>query len=108
MLCTSFLLRCEGIPLHPIIKKQLRSIGNCCERLLEHSLRLGHTFIITNAMDGWVEKSAAKYLPELLPVLKKVSIISARSRYEGLYPSEVGKWKISAFRDVQRQLNSQV
>ena len=32
----------------------------------------GHTFIITNAMNGWVEYSAAKWVPELLPVLQKV------------------------------------
>merc|ERR1719345_264322 len=69
---------------------------------------MGTTFIITNAMTGWVEYSAAKYVPALLPVLQNTRVISARSRYEAQYPGEVGKWKIQAFLEVQRQLDSQI
>merc|ERR1711959_581076 len=61
-----------------------------------------------NAMEGWVEYSAAKYVPDLLPVLRRVKVISARSRYEALHPGDVSKWKIRAFLDVQRQLDSQI
>ena len=42
-------------------------------------MRLAHTFIITNAMSGWVEYSSAKWPPELLPVLQKVRVIFART-----------------------------
>ena len=66
------------------------------------ALSKGHTFIITNAMNGWVEYSSAKWVrvalmslrypgfgshaertdrlevPDLLPVLQKVRVISAR------------------------------
>merc|ERR1712160_85788 len=57
---------------------------------------------------GGVEYSAAKYIPELLTVLQKVKIISARTKFEGQYPGEVGKWKIQAFLEVQRQLDAQI
>jgi len=108
LLCSSFLMQCEGQPLHAVVEGYLRNIQSAAKRLLELALRLGHTFIITNAQDGWVEYSAAKYLPDLLPVLRKVRIVSARSTYEVLYPGEVCQWKINAFLDVQRQLDSQV
>lgn len=67
---------------------------------------MGQTYIITNAMQGWVEYSATKWAPSLLPVLKNIEIISARSRYEVLYPGDVNKWKIHAFIDLQRQFDS--
>jgi hypothetical protein len=107
LLCTSFLNQRDGMPLHPTVSSHLRSISNAATKLLELSLRLGHTFIITNAMDGWVEHSASRYVPELLTVLQKVRVISARSQYESLYPGDVSQWKINAFRDVQRQMDSQ-
>merc|ERR1712050_800326 len=59
-------------------------------------------------MTGWVEYSAAKYMPDLLPVLQRVPIISARTKYEEMFPGEVSKWKVQAFLEVQRQLDSQI
>ena len=41
-------------------------------RLLEMSVDLGETFIITNAMEGWVEQCMEAYMPSLLPLLPKV------------------------------------
>merc|ERR1712113_47664 len=108
LLCTSFLnLRQEQV-MPPIVERHLRGIEAAGKHLLELALRLGHTFIITNAMNGWVEYSAAKYVPNLLPVLQKVRVISARGRWEAQFPGEVSKWKIQAFLEVQRQLDSQI
>lgn len=86
----------------------LQKIQTTVIKLLGLSNRLGQTFIITNAMDGWVEYSAAKWVPELLPILKNVRVISARTKYEPCFPGEVNKWKIQAFLDVQKQLDSQI
>jgi hypothetical protein len=108
LLCTSFLNLRQDQPLPPIVDRHLRGIESAGRRLLELAGRLGHTFIITNAMTGWVEYSAAKYVPDLLPVLQKVRVISARGRYEAQFPGEVSKWKINAFLEVQRQLDSQI
>lgn len=50
------------------------------------AVNYGKTFIITNAAEGWVEYSAQRYLPSLVPILEKIPIISARSRYQPHFP----------------------
>merc|ERR1712003_400718 len=37
-----------------------------------------------------------------------VKVISARTNHETEYPGEVAKWKIQAFLEVQRQLDSEI
>jgi hypothetical protein len=56
-------------PVH--VQKQLRLLQNVGAHLLEAAMKLGQTFIITNAMKGWVEYSAHKYVPKLVPILQK-------------------------------------
>lgn len=108
LLCTSFLnLRMDQQP-SPAVERQLKGIEAAGKMLLEIAMRLGKTFIITNAMSGWVEYSAARWIPNMLPVLQKVTVISARARFESQFPNEVGQWKIQAFLEVQRQLDSEI
>eukprot|EP00392_Amoebophrya_sp_AT5.2_P012659 g12766.t1 len=109
LLCTSYLnlrLPTPEIPGH--VQKQLLLLERVGAQLLELAMKLGQTFIITNAMKGWVEYSASKYVPRLLPTLQKLTIISARGNYEHAFPGNYGQWKIEAFLEVQRQLNSQI
>lgn len=108
LLCTSFLnLRHDTAP-PPAVQNQLKNIERVGCQLLELALKLGQTFIITNAMKGWVEYSAIKYIPGLLKTLQKVEIISARGDYEHAFPGNYSEWKIQAFLEVQRQLNSEI
>ena len=53
--------------------------------------------IITNSDDGWVHFSAERFVPNLLPVLSKYRIVSARTRYEHFYPGQPLCWKAAAF-----------
>merc|ERR1740123_1138707 len=76
LLCTSFLHMRQDAQLPPVVNRHLRDIAKA-GKLLELAMRLGHTLIITNAMNGWVEYSSAKWMPELLTFLKKVRVISA-------------------------------
>ena len=56
------------------------------------------TFIITNAAEGWVEMSGQRFLPRVCEEIKKdVTIISARTKFEKLYPHDYQEWKIRAF-----------
>ena len=48
---------------------QLKSLEVTAKKLLEMSVRLGTTYIITNAGEGWVQFSAEKFMPSLTPVL---------------------------------------
>eukprot|EP00397_Hematodinium_sp_SG-2012_P021249 GEMP01021938.1.p1 GENE.GEMP01021938.1~~GEMP01021938.1.p1 ORF type:complete len:311 (+),score=38.68 GEMP01021938.1:48-980(+) len=108
LLCTSFLnLRHDAAP-PPAVQNQLLNIERVGCQLLELALKLGQTFIITNAMKGWVEYSAIKYVPGLLNTLHKVKIISARGDYEHAFPGNYSEWKIQAFLEVQRQLDSEI
>jgi len=107
LLCTSFLNLSNG-ELGESGARQLRSIEHAVVRLLESSQRAGHTFIVTNSVSGWVEYSAAQYIPAVVPLLENVRIISARDRFEAKFPEEGNRWKTEAFLDVERELDAQV
>jgi len=109
LLCTSYLNSLdESCPIPADVQRHLQGIATATKELLETALRMGQTFIITNAAPMWVQYSAAKWVPELLPTLEKVRVISARGRHEHQFPRSVSQWKIQAFLDVQRQLDSQI
>ncbi len=56
------------------------------------------TYIITNAAEGWVQMSAKRFLPRVYAELKQdVTIISARTKFEKLYPHDYHAWNIRAF-----------
>jgi len=110
LLCTTY-LNDHAHRAHlskPPLDEHLKGIAVAAQKLLEMSLRLGHTFIITNAVPMWAQYSCAKHVPQLLPMLEKVRIISARGRHEAKYPRETYQWKIQAFLEVQRQLDSEI
>jgi hypothetical protein len=112
LLCTSYLThrRRGDADLPPVVMGHLEDIQRAGKRLLELAMCLGPTFIITNAMNGWVQDSAAKWIPEVRDLLQNqnVRVISARSNHEPQYPGEIDQWKIQAFLQVQRELNSEV
>jgi len=100
LLCTSTLLQHLGQPLPAKLDSLLRRTAQGVKKLLELAIRMGHTYIVTNAAPGWVEYSAAVWLPEVSPVLKQVHIISARGSYQHLFPNDASKWKLETFLDV--------
>lgn len=107
LLCTSWLRDYDyerGVG--PVEEVPLRQIARYAREALEVAVRAGPTYIITNAAVGWVEYSAAKWAPELLPILRQVRVISARDKFEASFPDDVMQWKIHAFLEVQRQLDS--
>lgn len=108
LLCTSFLNIKNDLAQSPAVQKHLQLIAQTGSALIETAMKLGHTFIITNAIRGWVEYSANKYIPKLLPTLQKIKVISARDDYEQQYPGQYHEWKVQAFLKVQKELNSQI
>lgn len=103
LLCTSF-VSSRPACASPV-GQRLQGVAQAARRLLEQAQRMGQTFIITNAMHAWVEHSARKYLPAILPALAGVKVISARDKFETCYPEKIGEWKVQAFLEVQHQLN---
>lgn len=75
-------------------------LDRAASQLLHQSKTLAPkmTFIITNAAEGWVQMSAKRFLPRTAIEIKSdITIISARTKFEKLYPHDYHEWKIRAF-----------
>ena len=74
-------------------------------QLLTEAVEKGNVYIITNAGKGWVEYSANRFYPSIMPILEKIKIISARGEYEKIFPGNSRQWKIEAFLNLQKSVN---
>jgi len=83
---------------------QLRAQEQCVVALLTLALSYGAVNIVTNAETGWVELSAQKFMPAVLPLLSRVNVLSARSTFEPAYPEAPLKWKYYAFHERLRSV----
>lgn len=112
LLCTSFLNPSgyydENLEVPEIAKKHLEKLEKAVEKVLTSSVIHGKTYIVTNAAEGWVQFSSQKYMPLVFEALKNVEVISARSMFEHLFPGDSYEWKIQAFTNIQKQLESSV
>jgi len=103
LLCTSLLTNLgfpDEVPSN--FKASMQEIEDRAHRLISEALELGPTYIVTNAVSGWVQDSAAQHLPGLLPLLSRVTVISARGAYAYLYPDQPGLWKTCTFYNLVR------
>jgi hypothetical protein len=66
-------------------------------------MSFGDVHVVTNAETGWVQLSAKKFLPGVVPLLDRIKVLSARSTYESMFPDSPIKWKYCAF---QERLNA--
>ena len=86
-------------------KKFMNRIEYYVSEILNKALSKGEVVIITNSGDGWVNACAKFYYPNLIPLLKKINIISARDLYQKEYPNDPTTWKIKAFNDLKKKFN---
>jgi hypothetical protein len=77
--------------------KQLQELEVSIAHVINTAMSFGTVHIVTNAETGWVQLSAQKFLPGLVPLVNKLSVISARSTYEPQYADQPIKWKYCAF-----------
>jgi len=82
-----------------ITKQQewMHEIGVYASQSLMAASQYGHVVIVTNSDEGWVEYSAQSFIPFLVPDLEKYTIISARTRFQKIYPARPLCWKAAAF-----------
>ncbi len=110
LLCTSFLcpngIYPKNSKLSDMDFENLAKLEFAVLRLLTLSVEKGDVYIITNAAPGWIEYSAEIYYPSLKQILKKIKIISARGEYENDHPGDSRMWKIQAFLNIQKNLDS--
>lgn len=110
LLCTSFLNPTgfyeEDVEIPEMAKKHLEKLEKAVEKLIIASVKLGQTYIVTNAAEGWVQFSSKKYMPKVYEALSGVEVISARSLFEQQFPGDSYEWKMQAFTNIQKDLES--
>lgn len=79
---------------------ELEELADKVECILRTAMGLAETIIVTNGRESWIEESAELYLPQLLPVLSQLELVSARALYESSYPDDPVQWKIEAFKSL--------
>lgn len=89
----------SDLPFDAEVVEHLRKLEASVIEALVLAQRHGKVVIITNAETGWVQLSAQKFIPRVLPVVQQLTVVSARSTYESLYPDAPLKWKYCAFFD---------
>ena len=95
----------EDMKISEYDQDKLKEIEVSVLKLLAEAVEKGNVYIITNAGKGWVEYSANKFFPSILPILEKIKIISARGEYEKIFPGNSRQWKIEAFLNLQQYVN---
>ncbi|CAH0480082.1 unnamed protein product [Peronospora belbahrii] len=88
-----FELPCECMPMLAELAKEVENFLTAC-------LKIGTCCIVTNGLTGWVQRSCQRFLPNVVPLLEHMSVISARSNFESMFPNRPIEWKIAVYRDV--------
>lgn len=78
----------------------LRQLECAVEAILLTAMSLGQTLIVTNGTESWVQDSATRFVPGLLPILGSLTTVSARAKYERQYPEDPFAWKREAFQEL--------
>jgi len=102
LLCTS------AINANSWTDAQLHQLERIGEDILRSSMQLGETIIITNGIESWVQNSAGRYLPGLLPTLNSMTVLSARHLYEDRAPGDPFGWKKHAFKELLAERQDRV
>jgi len=108
LLCSSVLSN-QGIKLDSDLENavelvaQLEELSDSVIGVLNVAMTFGSVYIVTNGETGWVQLSAQKFLPSVVPMLDKLRVLSARSTFESLFPDSPMKWKFHAFQESLNQ-----
>jgi len=113
LLCSYWLssrgLRLDSDPAKvSALSAELTELSHSIIAVLNLALSYGPVTVITNAETGWVQLSCQKFIPLVLPMLPKLTIISARSTYESMFGGAPLKWKYYAFQERIQSMASSV
>jgi hypothetical protein len=90
----------------PEIDAHLKELEQSVISVVTLALTYGNVVIITNAETGWVQLSAQKFIPGVVPLLSKLKVFSARSTFESRHPDSPLKWKFYAFQETLQSVYS--
>jgi len=81
----------------PLLRQELDRLAEHVQATLEIAQSIGDVVIITNAEEGWVPLSCAKFTPSLKPLVDRFKVVSARTRYETAGIFSPLAWKMQCF-----------
>lgn len=89
----------EDEQLPQSLTNELAELESIVIKILQEALRYGVVKVITNAEEGWVELSGARFMPRLTKFLNDhhIKVVSARTTYEADFPDSPSCWKTAAF-----------
>ena len=82
------------------LKNYFTKLAEEIRLLILNAQKYGEVIIVTNSEDGWV-KDTCKLMPELLPLLDTIRIISAQDKWKHKSPVP-GDWKKFEFEEIIR------
>jgi len=94
LLCTSAISNNTASP------EELEEVERVVESVLRTAMSLGETLIVTNGRAGWVQESARRWLPGLVPILQEIESVSARGLYQDDFPGDPFMWKWATFEQL--------
>ena len=83
----------------PKLKQKMDDFGKVVIRILTLAQTFGDVIIVTNAIDKWVEDPTTRYLNEASNIISTIPIISARNKFEHIFPTDYVTWKSLIFID---------
>ena len=95
----------ENMKIPEIENEKFSKLEQAVLKLLKEAIEKGNVYIITNGGNGWVEYSANRFYPSIIPVLEKIKIISAKGLFEKNDLGNSIQWKIEAFLNIQKNFN---
>jgi len=87
-------------------KTNLKNLETIVSKILKYCIEKGDTYIVTNASTGWVEMSSLVFIPEIVKLLPKINIQSARDNYEKTLPGNNRQWKINTFLKIKENYST--
>lgn len=101
------LLCSSAVNLQQCDAGQLQQLEVAVEAVVSVAMGLGDTYIVTNGQESWVQESSRMFLPKVQPLLSRLKrIVSARAKYEPLFPGDPFSWKKAAFEELLRSRHS--
>jgi len=91
------LLCSSAVRMNACNPKQLEELERQIAATLQTAMALGETLIVTNGVQNWVMDSARSFFPGLVPLLRKLPVISARALCEEAFPDDPFMWKRECF-----------
>lgn len=87
---------------------EISALDDKIYKILSLAFSLGQVSIITNAKQGWVENCCTRFLPKVETLLPSLALVSARSKYETLFPEDSSAWKKMAFLELRQSAGKTV